>query len=57
VPHGPAAKELASGVDPAVEKTDSFFSSALEWQLGQSGTAPLRTSFSNSFPHLLHAYS
>jgi len=40
-----------------VANTDSFFSSSVEWQLGQSGTVEERTSVSNSWPHLLHAYS
>ena len=56
-PHGPAATDVASGFDPAVAKTDSFFARSVEWQLGQSATVLARTRVSNSCPHLLHAYS
>jgi hypothetical protein len=47
-PHAPAATGSASAVDPAVAKTDSFFSRSVERQLGQSGTVLERTSISNS---------
>jgi hypothetical protein len=56
-PQGPGAAGADFAVDTAVEKTDSFFSSSVEWQLGQSGTVSERTSVSNSWPHLVHAYS
>jgi hypothetical protein len=56
-PQGPGAAGADFVVDTAVEKTDSFFSSSVEWQLGQSGTVSERTSVSNSWPHLVHAYS
>jgi hypothetical protein len=55
-PQGPTAG-AASGWDAAVANTDNFFSSSVEWQLGQSGTLEERTSVSNSWPHLLQEYS
>jgi hypothetical protein len=47
----------ASAGAAAVANTESFFSSSVEWQLGQSGTVEERTSVSNSWPHLLQEYS
>jgi hypothetical protein len=47
----------ASSPDPAVAKTESFFATSVEWQLGQPGTVFERTSISNSLPHLPQAYS
>jgi hypothetical protein len=55
-PQGPTAA-AASGCEAAVANTESFFSSSVEWQLGQSGTLEERTSVSNSCPHLLQEYS
>jgi len=46
-----------SGPDAVVANTDSCFSSALEWQLGHSGTVLERTSASNLWPQSLQAYS
>jgi uncharacterized membrane protein YkvA (DUF1232 family) len=57
VPHAPAAAGSASAVEPAVAKTDSFFSRSVERQPGHAGTVPERTSDSNSRPQLRHPYS
>jgi len=59
-PHEPQALSAndADCVDEdGDENTDSFLSSSIEWQLGQSGIVLERTSASNSWPHCLHAYS
>jgi len=42
---------------PGVAKTDSNFSSAVDWQLGHWGMVSERTSASNWWPQLLQAYS
>lgn len=42
---------------PGVAKTDSNFSSAVDWQLGHWGTVSERTSASNWWLQLLQAYS
>jgi len=47
----------APAVDVPVANTESFFSRLVEWQFGQSGSVPDRTSVSNSWPHWLQAYS
>jgi hypothetical protein len=58
VPHGPAAKLGSGWLEPAAAaKTESFLSSAVEWQLGQTGTVLARTSASNSWPQSWQAYS
>jgi len=56
VPHGPIAG-AGSLVENAVATTESFFSRLVELHVGQSGVLPERTSVSNWWPHLLHAYS
>jgi hypothetical protein len=42
---------------PVVAKTDSSFSSSVEWQLGHATEVPVRTSASNWLPQLSQAYS
>jgi hypothetical protein len=56
-PHGPASIAAACALEAAVAKADKRFLSSVDWQLGQLGTDPVRTSVSNSWPHALHAYS
>jgi hypothetical protein len=57
LPQGPAARGAGSGPPADVANTESFFSSSVEWQLGQSGTVLERTRVSNSWPQDLQAYS
>lgn len=47
----------AAPVEPAVANTDKSFSSWVDWQEGQEGCEPLRTSISNSWPQPWQAYS
>lgn len=55
-PQGPGMD--GAGVEVAVvEKTDSSFSSAVEWHCGHSGTVSERTSASNVVWQSLQAYS
>lgn len=51
------AAGAACALAPGFAGTESFFSSSVEPQPGQSGAVPLRTSVSNSCPHFLHPYS
>ena len=62
-PAAPAFGQLAQGLGGGavslelVAKTDSCFSSAVEWHCGHSGTVSDRTRVSKLWPQSLQAYS
>lgn len=59
LPQGPIAAGMASfdAEPPTLPTTESCFSSAVEWQLGHSGTVDERTNASKAWPHCWQAYS
>ena len=57
LPHGPGEVIRIGSPLVCAANTDSFRSSAVPWQAGHAGVSLDRTSVSNSFAHVLQAYS